>query len=74
MRDPTNEEIVMKIIEEPNSMKLANKEVARYNRRVAWYVTKRTAKQVLVVGAAICVVKVVFDAAVQNEVNKQTAS
>jgi hypothetical protein len=66
----------MKLIEETvsNDMSKANKEVARYNRKVMWYVTKRTAKQVLVVGAAILATKVVFDAAVQHEVNKQISS
>jgi hypothetical protein len=61
----------MKAIEEPTNVIKANKEVARQNRKVLWYVTKRTAKTVLVAGAAILVVKTVFDMAVDMEVNKQ---
>ena len=61
----------MKVIEEPNGLAIANKEAARYNRKVMWYVTKRTAKTVLVAGAAILVAKTAFDMAVQHEVNKQ---
>jgi hypothetical protein len=61
----------MKVIEEPNGLSEVNKEVARYNRKVMWYVTKRTAKMVLVAGAAILVAKTAFDMAVEHEVKKQ---
>jgi hypothetical protein len=60
----------MKVIEEPNGLSEVNKEVARYNRKVMWYVTKRTA-MVLVAGAAILVAKTAFDMAVEHEVKKQ---
>lgn len=63
----------MASVEETKNVDKAAKEVARYNRKVAWYVTKRTAKTVLVAAAAILVVSAVFDKAVEREVNKQIA-